>query len=286
MPIMNDEVQVLSRTQACLLDGGSSAGYQKVIDLARQVANLDMTGLEGELINARGQAVCAQMGVAILLSEMKSRWDTRNRAGCEDFRTFFCRYVSFSDYCKQVWGYAETRCKQFVRIGRTIIELTHQAHSETRAFILPASVTEAINLTRLPKDSRLDTWQAFKDDGVPLPLSPSPVSRVLDEQLSPTDQYEDLDLVNSVNLRNVQIIRDIVDALPGKNSAAVIASLITPWNQQDIMDYLNKRPAKADLATMGIRAKHDLANTFHLADFQGLIGHDLDDFLIEKLNLI
>jgi hypothetical protein len=54
---MNDEVQVLSRTQACLLDGGSSAGYQKVIDLARQVANLDMTGLEGELI-IRRQLTC------------------------------------------------------------------------------------------------------------------------------------------------------------------------------------------------------------------------------------
>jgi hypothetical protein len=236
--------------------------------------------LEGELINARGQAVCAQMGIAILLSEMKNRWDTRNRSGCEDFRTFFCRYVSFSDYCRQVWGYAETRCKQFVRIGRTIIELTHQAHSEARAFILPASVTEAINLTRLPKDYRLDTWQAFKDYGVPLPLSAC-ISRVLDDKLSPTDQYEDL--VNSVNPRDVQIIRDIVDALPGKNSAAVIASLITPWNQQDVMDYLNKRPAKADLATMGIRAKHDLANTYHLTGFHGLIGQDLDDFLTEKL---
>jgi hypothetical protein len=276
------QVQVL-RTQPCLFSSGHPGGYQKVIDLVRQVANLDMTGLEGELINARGQAVCAQMGIAILLSEMKNRWDVRNQSGNEDFRTFFGKYESFQDYCKQTWGYAETRCKQFVKIGRTLVELMYEAQSQEKTFILPASVTEAINLARLPDDSRLDVWQAYKYDGVPLPIADSANKR--QESIQDSD-LTDLAASNNPQAIHIQTFREIADILPQNDLTAVIASMINPWNKDVIMDLFAKKPARADLATMGIRAKHDLANTYHLTGFHGLIGQDLDDFLTEKLNLI
>jgi hypothetical protein len=274
------QVQVLSRTQPCLLSSGHPGGYQKVVDLVRQVANLDMTGLEGELINARGQAVCAQMGIAILLSEMKNRWDVRNQSGHEDFRAFFGKYKSFQDYCKQAWGYAETRCKQFVKIGRTLVHLMHEAQSQEKTFILPESVNEAINLARLPHDSRLDVWQAYKYDGVPLPIADSANKPTQDSDLT------DLAASNDPQAIHIQTFREIADVLPQNDLMAVIASMINPWNKDVIMDLFAKKPARADLATMGIRDKHGLANTYHLTGFHGLIGQDLDDFLTEKLNLI
>jgi hypothetical protein len=277
------QVQVVEGKVQTGLLGSSSDACRQVIELVFATPTLGINDLEKKLSNAQGQAVCVQMSIAILLSEMKNRWDVRNQPGHEDFRTFFCTYENFQDYCKQAWGYAETRCKQFVKIGRTLVELMCEAQSQEKTFILPASVTEAINLARLPDDSRLDVWQAYKYDGVPLPIADS--ANKQQESIQDSD-LTDLPASSNPQAIHIQTFREIADILPQNDLTAVIASMINPWNKDVIMDLFAKKPARADLATMGIRAKHDLANTYQVTGFHGLIGQDLDDFLTEKLNLI
>jgi hypothetical protein len=84
----------------------------------------------------------------------------------------------------------------------------------------------------------------------------------------------------------MQTIQDIIDNMPADRLPIVLASLITPSAQEEVQRLLAIKPSKADLVTMSIRDKHELANTFQLSGFHCLIGQDLDDFLTEKLNLI
>jgi hypothetical protein len=267
-----NQTPVAPHQSQIFLTPSASNGTQKVIDLANQVVSLDMVGLEGELISNFHQGVCAQLGVAVIVAEMKRRWDSRNSN--PKFREFFCHYASFADFCSKAYGYAETRCKELVRVGRVITSLSQQAIKQKRHFILPATFTEALNLTKVPEENMFDSWLAYKEDGQPLPITTNNKQRRLVEAKS-----------TALPTPTVQIIRTMAEDLPNAELVAVIASMLNPWNQEEIARLVSQKPAVSDLATMGLRQKHDLAKIFHLDGYQGLIGSDLDNFLIDKLYL-
>ncbi len=215
----------------------NSSCSRGITGLVFSISALDLIDLERELIKTNTQSTCEQITTAIILAEMKNRWDTRNRSGNEKYREFFYRYASFLDYCQRAWGYGHTHCNQLVQVGRTIANLTAQCQERCEVFILPASVSEAIDLVNLPENIRLSVWQAYKQDGIPLPLIPRKM--IPAEVLSP-----------SLDQRIQTIRKIIVDNLPSEDLPKLMASLFTPSIQEEIQALLSKKPSVDELSRM------------------------------------
>ena len=213
----------------------SSSYSLEITDLALSVPSIDLIDMERELIKSYAQSNCGKIAMAVVLAQMKQHWDTRNLN--RKSKTFFCRYNSFSAYCK-TWmpKYSDTQCNQLVKIGRAIAELTAQCQERDEVFILPASIAEAIDLVSLPENIRLSAWQAYKQDGIPLPLIPR---KMIPAEVSP-----------SLDPRIQTIRKIIVDNLPIEDLPKLIDSLITPPIQEEIQAILSKKPSVDELSRM------------------------------------
>lgn len=83
--------------------------------------------------------------------------------GVRDERLYRAEYGTFEEYCRERWGFSDSRARQLVGAAQTVTMVTDQG--------LPAPVSErqARELSRIPENQRADVWRETHErtDGKP-----------------------------------------------------------------------------------------------------------------------